>query len=119
MSRQRDPNTVSNAEHRGGTDAHSASGWTTDTELVREFDQPVNIVDAVSSTVDEAIQQWSELSETPSLYQFVEIENLDGLFKTKATDDSRWLPSAKFRFQSCWVTLLYGSSIRVIIERDP
>jgi hypothetical protein len=102
-----------------GTDGHRASGWTTETELVREFDRSVNIVDAVSSTVDEAIGRWSELSETPPLHEFVDVENLNGLFKPKATDDCGWLPSAKFQFQSCRVTLLYGSSIRVIAERDP
>lgn len=95
-----------------------ASGWTTEAELVREFDRPVNVTDAVSLTIGEAIERWSELSETPPLYQFVDVEKLDGLFKTTATDDSSLLPSAKFRFQGCQVTLLYGSSILVIIQRE-
>jgi hypothetical protein len=96
-----------------------ASGWTTDTKLVRGFDRPVDVADAVISAVDDAIGQWPELSESPPLYQFVDVEKLNGLFKTKATDDSRWLPSAVFQFQSCRVTILYGSSVRVIIDRDP
>jgi hypothetical protein len=100
------------------TNNQLVSSWTSDTELVREFDRPVDVVDAVSSTVDEAVQRWSELSETPSLYQFVDVESLDRLFKTEATD-SRWLPSVEFQFQSCRVTLLYGSSLRIIVERDP
>ena len=37
-------------------------------------------------------------------------------FKTNTTDDSSLLPSVKFRFQGCQVTLLYGSSILVIIQ---
>jgi hypothetical protein len=114
MNRQMDSANISDMNNQ-----LAVSGWSTDTELVRKFDRPINIVDAVCSTVDEAIQQWSELSETPPLYQFVNVENLDGLFKTKATDSSGWLPSAEFQFQSCRVTLLYSSSIRVIIERDP
>ncbi|MFB6168168.1 MAG: HalOD1 output domain-containing protein [Haloferacaceae archaeon] len=77
----------------------------------------MNVVDAVGAAVTDAIQQWPELSETPPLYQFVDVEKLDGLFKPKATDDSGWLPSAEFRFQGCRVTVLYGSSIRVIIRR--
>ena len=93
-------------------------GWETDTKLVRQFDRPVNVVDAVVSTVSEAIEVWPGLSETPPLYQFVDVEKLDGLFKTKATDDSRWLPSAVFRFQGRRVTVLYGRSIRVMIEQD-
>lgn len=95
-----------------------AQGWETDTKLVREFPRPVNVVDAVTSTVSEAVAMWSHLSETPPLSQFVDVEKLDGLFKTKATDNTRWLPSAVFRFQGCRVTVLYGRSIRVMIEQD-
>lgn len=101
------------------TNVHDASGWTTETDLVREFDRPVDIVTAVLSTAGAAVEQWPELSETPSLYQFVDVERLDGLFKTAATGDSGWIPSAEFPFQSCRVTVLYGSSVRVIINRDP
>ena len=93
-------------------------GWETDTKLVRQFDRPVSVVDAVVSTVSEAIEAWPGLSETPPLYQFVDAQKLDGLFKTKATDDSGWLPSAVFRFQGCRVTVLYGRCIRVMIEQD-
>lgn len=98
---------------------HGASRWTTDTELVREFDRPVDVADAVTLTVVEAMEEWPELSETPPLDHFVDAEQLDGLFRAKATDVSGWLPSVKFQFQSCRVTLLYGSSIRMIVERDP
>lgn len=98
---------------------HGSSGWTTETELAREFDRPVDVADAVISTVLEAVEQWPELSETPPLCHFIDTEQLNGLFKTKAVDDSGWIPSIKFHFQSCRVTLLYGSSIRVIIECDP
>ncbi|WP_394338288.1 HalOD1 output domain-containing protein [Halorubrum sp. Hd13] len=69
-------------------------------------------------TIDEAISQWPELSETPPLYQFVDAERLNGLFKTKAVDNHGWAPSVEFQFQGCRVTLLYSSSVRVIIERD-
>jgi len=69
--------------------------------------------------VEDAIGQWPELSETPPLYKFVDTDNLNELFKAKATDDSGWLPSAEFQFQGCRVTVLYSSVIRVIIERDP
>lgn len=95
------------------------SGWTTDTELVREFDRPFDVSEALHSTVKEAIGQWPELSDTPPLHKFVDAEKLDGLFRTKATDDSGWLPSAEFQFQSCRLTVLYSSVIRVIIDRDP
>jgi hypothetical protein len=93
-------------------------GWQTDTKLVREFRRPVNVVEAVTSTVSEAVAAWPQLSETPPLNQFVDVEKLDGLFKTKATDDTKWLPSAVFRFQGCRVTVLYGGWIRVMIEQD-
>lgn len=106
-------------KNRPGASAHRVSGWTTDTQLVREFDRPFNVADATRSAVADAIEQWSELSETPPMYNFVDTEKLNGLFKTKATDNSGWLPSAEFQFQSCRVTVLYGSVIRVIIERDP
>lgn len=94
-------------------------GWTTDAELVREFGRPVNVADAVSFTVDEATDKWAELSKTPPLYHFVDAENLDGLFKTNATDDGGFLPSATFDFQGCRVKVLYGARVRVVVRRDP
>lgn len=94
-------------------------GFTTESELVRVFDRPTNVSDAVTSTVTEAVDKWSELSSAPPLWEFVDTNKLDGLFKTKATDDSGWLPSAEFQFQGCRVTVLYGSSINVIVERNP
>lgn len=119
MGDKRDSSKISNITNQRKAGAHGVSGWTTDTELVREFDRPLNVENAVISTVEEAIKQWPELSETPPLYKFVDTEKLDGLFKTKATDDSGWLPSVEFQFQSCRVTLLCGSSTHVIIKRDP
>jgi hypothetical protein len=104
---------------RERTDSWVVSGWTTDTELIREFDRPTTVEDAVVSTVLEAVEKWPELSETPPLAQFVAVENLNELFRSKATDDSGWLPSVAFRFQGSRVTVLYGSSIRVIVDRDP
>lgn len=93
-------------------------GWTSDSELVREFARPVAVADAVVSTVYEAINKWPDLSNTPPLYDFVDVERLDGLFRSKAVDSSRWAPSVEFRFQSCQVTVLYGREIRVIVQRD-
>ena len=118
MSSYREPTAEPETKSQQETQTPEAAGWTTEAELVREFDRPVNVADAVSSTVAEAIGQWPELSETPPLYRFVDVEKLDGLFKTNATDDSSVLPSAKFRFQDCQVTVLYGSSILVIIQRE-
>lgn len=92
-------------------------GWTTETELVREFDRPVSVTDAVVSTVTEATETWTDLSATPPLTHFVDPENLDGLFKTRATDGGS-PPSATFRFQTCRVSVLYGRTVRVIIERE-
>lgn len=96
----------------------NARGWMSDSELVREFARPVDVTDAVVSTVQEATDKWQDLSERPLLSDFVDAKKLDGLFKTKAVDDSQWLPSAEFRFQCCRVTVLYGREIRVIIQRD-
>jgi hypothetical protein len=105
------------SEQQNPTSQRTA-GWTTDTELIREFDHPVDVADAVVSAVEIATEEWPEHSETPPLAHFVDVENLDGLFKTKATDDSGWLPSAAFQFQDCQVTVLYGPTVRVIIRRD-
>ncbi len=96
-----------------------SGGWTTDTELVREFGRPVNVADAVSFTVDEATDKWAELSETPPLYHFVDAERLDGLFETNPTDDTGFLPSARFNFQGCRIEVLYGERVRVVVRRDP
>lgn len=102
--------------HQSG-DTDSTSVWTTDGELLREFDRPVDVADAVGTSVGSAIEEWSELSRAPPLYEFVDLEKLDGLFGTRATDDGAVLPSATFQFQSCRVTVLYGSTVRVIIDR--
>lgn len=119
MSRHRDSDTRSQTGDRDRTSAHSVLGWATDSELVRTFDRPVTVADAVGSTVGEAIDEWPELKATPPLYQFVDADRLDGLFEPRATNDSEWLPSATFPFQSCRVTVLYGPKLRVIVERDP
>ncbi len=117
MSKHRGQNAPSPAGEQ--TDHVPASGWTTETELVREFDRPVNVAEAVILSVTEAIDEWPELSETPPLYHFVDTDNLKGLFKSKATDGGSWLPAATFQFQSCRVRVLYGSTVRIIIKRDP
>ena len=117
MSSHRDSTAEPDPRRQRGAHADEAAGWTTEAELVREFDRPVDVTDAVTSTVTEAIERWPELAETPPLYRFVDVEKLDGSFKTNTTDDSSLLPSVKFRFQGCQVTLLYGSSILVIIQR--
>lgn len=119
MSSHRNSDTVSNAEGPQEAGTHNTSGWTTDTKLVREFDRPANVGDATVSVIDEAVLHWPGLSEKPPLSQFVDVEKLNGLFKTKAVDDDRRAPSMEFQFQDCRVTLLYGSSVLVIIERDP
>jgi hypothetical protein len=98
--------------------ARGVSGWGTETELVRTYDRPVNVVDAVGVAVTDAIEEWPELSETPPLHRFVDGEQLDGLFGPEATDGSGRLPSVDFQFQGCRVTVMYGSSIRVIVRRN-
>lgn len=118
MSQDRNSKTESHTGDQGETTTQSESGWATDTELVRTYERPVDTAAAVTSVTKKAIQQWRELSETPPLYQFVEVEDLDGLVKKRATNDSGRIPSVEFHFQSCRVTVLYGSLLRVIINRD-
>jgi hypothetical protein len=106
------------ADDRSEADARSVSSWATETKLVWTYDRPVDTAAVVTLAVGEAIEQWPELSDAPPLYDFVDVDNLGALFKRKA-EDSGWLPSAEFQFQSCRVTVLYGSSLRVIINRNP
>lgn len=119
MNADRNESTQTRAQEQSEGNTHSVSGWATDTKLVRTYERPADAATAVTSTISKAIQQWPELSDTPPLYEFVDVDKLDGLYGTKATDDSGWLPSAEFQFQSCRVTVLYGSSLRVIVNRDP
>ncbi len=100
------------------TDADGSYGWKTEEELVKTFDRPVNVQDAVGMTVIEAVKEWPELSDTPPLTEFVDVEYLDDLFRTAGADARRRLPSVSFYFQGCQVMVLYGSAVRVIIERD-
>lgn len=67
----------------------------------------------------DAVEEWPELSDTPPLVQFVNVENLDGLFETEATEYNGWPPSVSFQFQGCRVSVLYGPTIRVVVSRDP
>lgn len=100
-------------------DASTFTGWSTETELVREFDASTNVSDAVAVAVTDAINEWPMVSESPPLAEFVEVENLDGLFGHESRNSADWLPSVTFQFQGCRVTALYGSKLRVLIERDP
>ena len=92
--------------------------WSTDTQLVRGFERPVVVSEAVISTLMEAVDHWPELNESPPVFEFVDADNLDGLFKTRAVDDTSHTPSVEFLFQGALVTVLYGSTVRVIVERD-
>lgn len=69
-------------------------------------------------TVAAAIEEWPELSESPPLAEFIEAENLDNLFAAGSRENVGWIPSVMFEFQGCRVTVLYGSKLRVLIERD-
>lgn len=108
-----------NVGTRWKENTNRASGLTTETKLVRAYDRPGKVVEAITSRVTETIQRWLELSETSPLYQFVGVEKFDGSFETKTTENNGWLPSAGVQSQSRRVTLPCGSSIRVTIERDP
>jgi hypothetical protein len=96
----------------------ASKGWSTDSQIVREFDRPVRVSDAVIETLTKAIEDWSELSKFPPVAEFVDADNLDGLFKTRAVDDTSHIPSVEFLFQDALVTVMYGATVRVIIEQD-
>ncbi|GGJ04248.1 hypothetical protein GCM10008995_12550 [Halobellus salinus] len=85
---------------------------------MREFDRPVRVSDAVIETLIEAVNDWPDLSESPPVFEFVDVDKLDGLFKTRAVEKTSHMPSVEFLFQDALVTVLYGSAVRVIVERD-
>ena len=94
------------------------TGWSTDSQIVREFDRPVRVSDAVIETIDKAVEDWHELSSSPPLFEFVDADNLDGLFKTRTVEKTSYMPSVEFVFQDALVTVMYASTVRVIVERD-
>jgi len=94
------------------------TGWSTDSQIVREFDRPVRVSDAVIETLMEAVEDWPELSRSPPVFEFVDADKLDGLFKTRTVEETSYMPSVEFLFQDALVTVLYGSTVRVIVERD-
>ena len=100
--------------HREST----VEAWSTNTHVVREFDRPVRVSDAVMETLMEAVEEWPELSRSPTVFEFVDTDNLDGLFKTRAVDEISHTPSVEFLFQGALVTVMYASTVRVIVERD-
>lgn len=100
-------------------DPSGSLGWSTRTEFVREFDGSTPASDAVALTVFAAIEEWPELSEARPLAEFIDAENLDELFSARARENVDWIPSVTFQFQGCRVTVLYGSKLRVLIERNP
>lgn len=98
--------------------AAPADGWATQDTLVREFVWPTNVSDAIHETVADAVEAWPRLSEAPPLAAFVDADRFDGLVTERAVDEHGVVPSVKFAFQACRVTVLYGSVLRVIVERD-
>lgn len=76
------------------------------------------VSDAVALTVKEAIVQWAEIDEQQSILEVIELSQLDDLFKLPASDRISSLPIVEFSFQNCDVTVLYGQTIRVIINRN-
>ena len=94
------------------------TGWSTDSQIVREFDTPVRVSDAVIETLIEAVEDWPELSRSPPVFEFVDADKLDGLFKTRTVEETSHMPSVEFLFQDVLVTVMYASTVRVIVERD-
>ncbi|MFC7185988.1 HalOD1 output domain-containing protein [Halorubrum yunnanense] len=94
------------------------TGWSTDSQIVREFDRPVRVSKAVTETLIEAVEDWPELSRSPPVFEFVDADKLDGLFKTRAVDEASHMPSVEFLFQDALVTVMYASTVRVIVERE-
>jgi len=94
------------------------AGWSTDSQIVREFDTSVRVSDAVIAALIEAVEDWPELSLFPPVAEFVDADKLDGLFKTRAVDETSHTPSVEFLFQDALVKVMYGSVVRVIVERD-
>lgn len=92
--------------------------WSTDSLVMREFGRPVCVSDAVIETITEAVEKWPELTDSPAVFEFVDADKLDDLFKKRAVDDASHIPSVEFRFQDAMVTVLYGSTVRVIVEQD-
>lgn len=92
--------------------------WSTDTQVVRGFERPVVVSEAVISTLMDAVDCWPDLDKSPPVAEFVDADNLDGLFKTRAIDETRHIPSVEFLFQDALVTVMYESTVRVIVERD-
>jgi len=70
--------------------------WSTDTQLVHGFERPVVVSEAVLSTLMEAVDHWPELSRSPPVFEFVDVDKLDGLFKTRAVEETGHLPSVEF-----------------------
>jgi hypothetical protein len=96
----------------------STDGWATQDTLVREFVWPTNVSEALHETIADAVEVWPGLSETPPLAAFVDADKFNELVTERAVDDHRVVPSVRFAFQNCLVTVLYGSVLRVIVERD-
>ena len=69
------------------------TGWSTDSQIVREFDRPVRVSEAVIETLIEAVEDWPELSRSPPVFEFVDTDNLDGLFKACTVEETSHLPS--------------------------
>jgi hypothetical protein len=93
-------------------------GWGAYTIIEREFDKSVRVSDAVLETIMKAVEDWPELDQSPPVYEFVAVDKLDGLFETRAAGDTSRIPSVEFPFQDAHVTVLYGSTVRVIVDRD-
>lgn len=94
------------------------TGWSTDSQIVREFDRHARVSDAVTETLMKAVEDWPELSRSPPVFEFVDADKLDGLFKTRAVAETSHIPFVEFLFQDTLVTVIYASTVCVTVERD-
>jgi hypothetical protein len=76
------------------------------------------VSEAVIETLTEAVEDWPELSKSPPVSEFVDADSLDGLFKSRALEETTHIPSVEFLFQGTVVTVMYASTVRIIVERD-
>lgn len=92
-------------------------GWSTDSQILRVFERPVCVSDAVIETIVQAIEKWPELSRSPPVFEFVDADKLDGLFEARVIDNPSHIPSVEFVFQGALVRVMYTATVRVIVER--
>jgi hypothetical protein len=94
-------------------------GWATDNQILREFDRPVTVSEALLATLLEAVDTWPELDEMPPMTKLANLDIINMLAEDWMPGDRKEFRSIEFKSGGLVVNIIYGAtSVRILIKRS-